>query len=62
MTVLSVSQVDLGRIRELLANTYREIRAIVAVSEPAERVALVNLHLVTWSAPNTNETRGAIKV
>jgi transcriptional regulator with XRE-family HTH domain len=58
--VLSVSQVDLDRIRELLANTYREIRAIVAVSEPAERVALVNLHLVTWQSGNATEDPGAI--
>lgn len=49
--VISVSDADLARIRELLANTYREIRSIVAVSEPAERVALVNLHLVTWPSP-----------
>lgn len=58
--VLSVSQVDLERIGELLAKTYREIRSIVAVSEPAERVALVNLHLVTWPAPLAGQTPGAI--
>lgn len=58
--VLSVSQSDLERIREVLANTYREIRAIVAVSEPAERVALVNLHLVTWPSRNTTSSSGAI--
>lgn len=47
--VISVSEADLVRIRELLATSYRQIRAIVASSEPAERVALVNLQLVAWS-------------
>lgn len=46
--VLSVSEADLVRIREVLSATYREIRAIVAASEPSERVALLNLHLVCW--------------
>lgn len=53
--VISVSQVDLDRIRGLLAHTYREIRTIVAASEPAQRVALVNLHLVTWPPGNPTE-------
>ncbi len=46
--VISVSEHDLARIREVLGATYREIRAIVAASEPSERVALLNLHLVCW--------------
>jgi transcriptional regulator with XRE-family HTH domain len=46
--VMSVSENDLARIRDLLGTTYREIRAIVAASEPSERVALLNLHLVCW--------------
>jgi hypothetical protein len=46
--VLSVSEQDLARIRELLRSTYREIRAIVAASEPSETAALLNLHLVSW--------------
>lgn len=47
--VLSVSKPDLARIAELLHATFREIRAIVAASEPAECVALLNLHLVGWN-------------
>ena len=46
--VISASQADLERIRELLKRTYREIRAIVACSEPSQRAALVNLQLVNW--------------
>ncbi len=55
--VFSVSAADLTRIRELLGQTYREIRSIVAGSEPAERVALVNLHLVTW--PSADDVEAA---
>jgi transcriptional regulator with XRE-family HTH domain len=49
--VISVSRTDLQRIAELLKHTYREIRAIVASSEPPERAALVNLQLVNWELP-----------
>jgi hypothetical protein len=44
--VLSVSQADLRRIRELLRGAYREIRSIVAASQPCETAALLNLQLV----------------
>lgn len=44
--VMSVSAADLERIRELLRSAFREIRTLVAASEPAEVVALVNLQLV----------------
>ena len=44
--VLSVSRADLRRIRELLRSTYREIRSIVAASQPSETAALINLQLV----------------
>lgn len=47
--VLSASRPDLARIAELLHATFRDIRAIVAASEPAECVALLNLHLVGWN-------------
>jgi hypothetical protein len=47
--VLSVSAADLDRVRERLRVAFREIRAIVAASEPSEKVALVNLHLVGWN-------------
>src|SRR5262249_45464939 len=46
--VMSVSSRDLKRIRELLRATFREIRSIVAASEPIERGALVNLQLMEW--------------
>lgn len=47
--LVSVSEEDLGRIRVMLRSTYREIRALVAASEPSERVALLNLQLLSWS-------------
>lgn len=44
--VFSVSNADLERIRELHKAYYNEVRAIVAQSEPVDRVALLNLQLV----------------
>ncbi len=46
--VLSASEEDLARIREVLLRTYREIRNIVAASTRVEAAALVNLQLVRW--------------
>jgi hypothetical protein len=46
--VISVSEVDLHRIRELLRSTFREIRVITAGSSTSERVALINLQLTSW--------------
>lgn len=46
--VVSCSARDLERIRELLTATFREVRAIVASSEPSEVAALINMHLVPW--------------
>jgi hypothetical protein len=46
--VLSASEEDLARIREVLLRTYREIRSIVAASTRVEAAALVNLQLVRW--------------
>ncbi|HEX2732073.1 MAG TPA: DUF4423 domain-containing protein [Polyangiaceae bacterium] len=48
--VMSAATADLERIRALLGEVYREIRAIVAASEPPERVALLNLQLLHWDA------------
>ncbi len=48
--VLSASAADLERISDVLKNAYREVRAIVAASEPSECVALVNVQLATWEA------------
>jgi transcriptional regulator with XRE-family HTH domain len=44
--VFSVSTADLERIRELHKAYYQEVRAIVAQSDPVDRVALLNLQLV----------------
>lgn len=47
--VISTTASDLERVREVLRRAFREIRAIAAASQPAESVALLNLHLVTWN-------------
>jgi len=47
-TVCNVSQADLARIQALQADTYRQIRAIVAGSEQPEVAALVTLHALAW--------------
>jgi transcriptional regulator with XRE-family HTH domain len=44
--VVSVSVADLARIEELHRAYFRQVRAIVAASEPPEVVALVNVHLL----------------
>ena len=46
--VVSVSRADLARIEELHRAYFREVRAIVAASEPSEVVALVNVQLVKF--------------
>jgi transcriptional regulator with XRE-family HTH domain len=46
--VFSVSQADFGRIRELQKQYFRELRAIVAGSEPVETAALLTVHLVDF--------------
>ncbi len=51
--VVSASSTNLDRIHELLQRTYREVRSIVAASEPTEQVALVNIHLLRWSPEQT---------
>lgn len=47
--LFSVSAADYERIRELLRGAFREIRAIVAASEPPERIGLINLQLLGWN-------------
>lgn len=49
--VFSVTHADFARVRELLRSTFRELRAIVAASEPSETAALVNLQLVALHDP-----------
>ena len=46
--LFSCSRADAARIREMQRATYREIRSIVAASEPCEAVGLVYLQFVEW--------------
>lgn len=46
--VISVSKPDFDRIRDTLRATFREIRSVVAASEPAEVVAVLNLQAVQF--------------
>ncbi|MET0791533.1 MAG: DUF4423 domain-containing protein [Polyangiaceae bacterium] len=48
--LFSVSRADLERIRELHRAYFRELRRIVAASEPAECIALANVHLLELGA------------
>lgn len=43
--VFTVSSADLERLRQLQRDYFGQLRAIVAESQPAERLAVVNLHL-----------------
>jgi transcriptional regulator with XRE-family HTH domain len=49
--LFSVSRADLERIRELHRAYFREVRRIVAASEPSECVALMNVHLFELGRP-----------
>jgi transcriptional regulator with XRE-family HTH domain len=46
--VVSVSRADLERINEKLRMTFREIRSIVAASEPEQVAAVINLQLMAF--------------
>ena len=48
--VFAVSEADLERIRELQAAHFRQLRTLIARSEPAERVVLSLQHLVPLDA------------
>jgi hypothetical protein len=48
-TVFGVAARDLSRIRELQTAYYRELRALIAQSEPVEHVALASFHLLPLS-------------
>lgn len=50
--LFSVSRRDLERLRALHRAYFRELRAIVAESEPAETVALANVQLLELAPPN----------
>lgn len=46
--VVSVSRADLQVIQERLRSAFRDIRSIVAASQPEEVAAVINLHLVAF--------------
>lgn len=46
--VFAVSAQDLDAAREILRRAFREVRTLAARSQPLERVALLNLQLVTF--------------
>jgi transcriptional regulator with XRE-family HTH domain len=49
--LFTVSEADLARLRELHLAYFRELRAIVAQSAPAERVVLANVQLLGLDRP-----------
>lgn len=55
--LFAVSNADLERLRALHRSYFRELRAIVANSQPAEAVALVTMSLVELgsAAPSPDE-------
>lgn len=55
--VISLSHADLERVREKLRVTFRELRSLVAASEPEEVAALVNLQVVTFLAPEATSPK-----
>lgn len=58
--LISLSHADCDRIRDLQRAYFRELRAIVAASEPCETVALINLQLIEWPmvAPEPPDASG----
>ena len=46
--LFALSRADLARIAALQRQFYREVRSIVAASEPSEALALMTLQLITW--------------
>lgn len=55
--VVAVSEADLRRIHELHLAYFRAVRAIVAESQPAERVAVLNVQLFALDAPPLKAAR-----
>lgn len=49
--VMSLSRADLREVREILGRAYREIRALVAASEPQDTVAFVGMGLLELGGP-----------
>jgi transcriptional regulator with XRE-family HTH domain len=48
--LFGISRADLARLFELQRSYFREMRAIIAASEPAEELVLANMHLVQLTA------------
>ena len=54
--LFSVSEVDYQRLREMQLAYFEELRAVVARSEPCERVIVTNLQLFALDLPATTAT------
>jgi len=50
-----LSREDYARVKELLRLTFREVRSIVAASEPTEQVALLILQFVSLMTDEGDE-------
>ena len=57
--VFSVRSEDLERIRELYRSFFREVRQIVAASEPTDTVALLGIQLIDWPTAGMEEVSRA---
>lgn len=55
--LFSISEADWQRVRDLHIAYYQALRALVAESQPAERVVLANLQLLRLDEPLSNEPR-----
>jgi hypothetical protein len=53
--LFGISRADLPRLFELQRAYFREMRAIIAASEPAEELVLANLHLVQLTTARAHE-------
>lgn len=49
--LFGISRADLARLFDLQRSYFREMRAIIAASEPAEELVLANMHLVQLTVP-----------
>ncbi len=52
--VMSLAERDLPEVREILRRAYRDIRSLVATSEPRDSVSLVALAIVRFDDPETS--------
>jgi hypothetical protein len=54
--IFTVSQKDFEQLQQLQRNYFRALRAVVAASEPAERVVLTNLQLLALDSEGEGES------